>query len=107
MRRQRTLFPTGGRSVAVGFFSATILLMAVVDSSSKSPDSFPKGSLLGRSRFVQMVRMVSVSESGRTGLEERSTNERYISVPSSFFLFEARLFAIQNVCLLSRRLAWR
>src|ERR1039457_152977 len=106
MRRHNALRPTGGRREFVGFFKHTIFLTAAPPSlMEKSPSSPPNGRRDGRSRLVHMVRIVNVSASGKTGLEERSTKVRYMSVPSSPALVDWRRLAIQNTSFLSRMLA--
>jgi len=54
MSRHSALFPTGGRSAAVGFRSATMACAGEAPSSSKSPDSLPNGRRDGKSRLVQV-----------------------------------------------------
>src|ERR1700751_4883224 len=86
----------GGRTGPVGFLRATIRLIGAAPSSSKSLSWLPKGRRPGRSRLVQVVLTDSTVASGSAVVNERSSSEREMSVPSSLGRLEGRRRASQK-----------
>ncbi len=79
----------------VGLRSADDALSMAAPSISKSLSWLPKGSRAGSSRFVHVVRIERIFASGSIGRIDRSTSDRYTSVPSSFGRLEGRRRVIQ------------
>ncbi|MNL45377.1 hypothetical protein D3C87_1680190 [compost metagenome] len=82
IRRQITPLPKGTRAVAVGLRKQRMSLITELPGILKSPRSPPNGSIKGKSRLLQVRRMLNVSLLESSSSSSRSTTRMTMFEPS-------------------------
>ncbi|MCY1448734.1 hypothetical protein D9M71_654300 [compost metagenome] len=95
--RQITPLPRGTRAVAVGLRRQRMSLITELPGILKSPRSPPKGSIKGRSRLLQVRRMLNVSLLDSIKPSSRSTTRINTFEPLRWPVCTARRRAIQKL----------